>query len=229
MQPESFLSLLQFSDGLFPAGGYAHSYGLESYVQEGIIDGADGVEQFIYAYLEGSAGPCDAVAAVSALDFAREDDLTGCLRLDEMLDAMKSVAEFREASRQMGRQTLRVAVAITNHSLLSALMNHVEAYRTPGHHAVVFGMVGGVLGWPKREAATAFLYATALLLVGASLRLLPIGQVAGQSLLHRLGPLIADLAAAAEKKGVGDLSSFVPGIEIAGMRHATLEARLFRS
>jgi urease accessory protein len=129
----------------------------------------------------------------------------------------------------MGRQTLRVAVAITNHPLLSALMKHVEAYRTPGHHAVVFGSVGGVLCWPKREAATAFLYATASLLVGASLRLLPIGQVAGQSLLRRLWPLIADLAAAAEKKGVGDLSSFVPGIEIAGMRHATLEARLFRS
>ncbi len=199
MDSRSFLSLLQFSDGLFPAGGYAHSYGLETYVQEGVIRDFEGVEKFIRSYLEGSAGSCDAVAVVAALNFAQEENLAACLELDETLEVMKPVAEFREASGQMGRQTLRVAVAITNHSLLSALMKHVEAYRTPGHHAVVFGMVGGVLGWPKLEAATAFLYATTSLLVGASLRLLSIGQVAGQSLLHRLGPLIADLAAAAKK------------------------------
>lgn len=229
MDSRSFLSLLQFSDGLFPAGGYAHSYGLETYVQEGIVRDLAGVEKFIRAYLEGSVGPCDSVAVVAALDLAQAENLSACLSLDETLEAMKPVAEFREASRQMGRQTLRVAVALVHHPLLSALMNHVESYRTPGHHALVFGLVGGVLCWPKREAATAFLYTTTSLLVGASLRLLPIGQVAGQSLLHRLGPFIADLAADAERKGPGDLWSFAPGIEIAGMRHATLEARLFRS
>jgi urease accessory protein len=229
MNPQSLLSLFQFSDGLFPAGGYAHSFGLETYVQEGVIRDLEGVEKFIRAYVKGSVGPCDAVAVVAALSLAHADNLSACLELDETLDAMKPVAEFREASRQMGRQTLRVAVALTNHPLPSALMNHVESYRTPGHHAVVFGLVGGVLGWPRREAATAFLYTTASLLVGASLRLLPIGQVAGQGLLHRLGPLIVELAADAEKKEVGDLSSFIPGIEIAGIRHATLESRLFRS
>ena len=31
MDCEAFLSLLQFSDGLFPVGSYAHSFGLESY------------------------------------------------------------------------------------------------------------------------------------------------------------------------------------------------------
>ncbi len=71
--------LLQFSDGLFPAGGYAHSFGLESYVQAGMIRDLPGVEAFLHAYLEGSAGPCDAVAVVSALVFGKAGDLGACL------------------------------------------------------------------------------------------------------------------------------------------------------
>jgi len=229
MNAESFLSLLQFSDGLFPAGGYAHSYGLETYVQEGIIRDLEGVEKFIRAYLKGNVGPCDAVAVVAALNLAQAENLPACLDLDETLEAMKPVAEFREASRQMGRQTLRVASNLLTDSLLSSFMQDVESYRTPGHHSVVFGTVGGVLGWPAKEAASAYLYSTTSLLVGAALRLLPIGQLNGQRLLHSLWPLIGELASDAERKGLGDLQSFAPGIEIAGMRHATLEARLFRS
>jgi len=37
---DSFLSLLQFADGLFPAGAYAHSFGLEYYVQSGEVKDA---------------------------------------------------------------------------------------------------------------------------------------------------------------------------------------------
>lgn len=229
MDTQSFLSLLQFSDGLFPAGGYAHSFGLETYVQNGLIQDAKGVETFIASYLEGSVGPCDTVAAVRAAALAREGDLTGCLALDETLDAMKSVAEFREASRQMGRQTLRVAVTLTDHDLLSGLTGQVESCRTPGHHPVTLGVVGGVFGWEPKEAAKAYLYTTASLLLGVSLRLLPIGQISGQRLLHNLWPLIDRLGFDAEMQASGDLWSFAPGIEIAGMRHATLEARLFRS
>ena len=230
MHPKSFLSLLQFSDGLFPAGGYAHSFGLETYVQKGIIQDAKGVESFIASYLEGSVGPCDAVVAVRAAALAREGDLTGCLTLDETLDAMKSVAEFREASRQMGRQSLRIAASLSTHSLLSDFAERVESFRVPGHQPVVFGIIGGVFDWKPIETATAYLYATSALLVGASLRLLPLGQMTGQRLLHTLWPLIERLAGeAAESRESEDLWSFAPGIEIAGMQHAMLDGRLFRS
>ena len=33
----ALLTLLQFADGLFPAGGFAHSFGLETYVQDGRV------------------------------------------------------------------------------------------------------------------------------------------------------------------------------------------------
>jgi urease accessory protein len=229
MQLQSFLRLLQFSDGLFPAGGYAHSFGLESYVQAGIVRNLADVEAFIRAHLEGAVGPCDAVAVVTALAMGKERNLDGCLELDETIDAMKPIREFREASLQMGRQTLRVAAALTDDAVISAYMEAVELDRTPGHQAVAFGIAGGIFGWPPVETAAAFLYSTATLLVGAALRLLPLGQLNGQRLLFGFLPLIERLACDAASKRPDDFWSFAPGIEIAGMRHATLEARLFRS
>ena len=76
MGTESFLSLLQFSDGLFPAGAYAHSFGLEYYVQCGQVCDADGVANFIRANLEGSLAPTETVAMLAALRCAvRPGDL----------------------------------------------------------------------------------------------------------------------------------------------------------
>ena len=66
MNGEAFLSLLQFTDGLFPSGSYAHSFGLESYAADGAIRDAAGVERFLLAYLEGSIAPTDAVAAMAS-------------------------------------------------------------------------------------------------------------------------------------------------------------------
>jgi urease accessory protein len=65
--------------------------------------------------------------------------------------------------------------------------------------------------------------------VGAALRLLPLGQLAGQRIVWNVRPLIATLAEEAQNKQEGDMWSFAPALEIASMRHTLLDARLFRS
>jgi urease accessory protein len=226
---QRFLSLLQFADGLFPAGAYAHSFGLEACVQSGEVRDIAGVEAFLWAYLEGSAGPTDAVAVVCARRAAENNDLEACLRLDANLDAMKAASELREASRQMGRQTLRVAAHLRCAPLLDEFGNAVASGRTPGHHPIVFGAIGGSLGWDALDTTGSYLYSTSAALVGAALRLLPLGQLAGQQILWNLGPHIAALAEEAQQKREGDIWSFAPALEIASMRHARSDARLFRS
>jgi urease accessory protein len=76
---------------------------------------------------------------------------------------------------------------------------------------------------------TAFLYSTTALLVGAALRLLPMGQLEGQVVLWNLHPVIERGARAAADPPPADLWSFTPGLDIQGMLHARLDARLFRS
>ena len=68
-------------------------------------------------HLEGAAGPGDATAAVARPARASSaGDIGGLRGLDATLEAMKPARELREASRQMGRQTLRVAAALTGAS-----------------------------------------------------------------------------------------------------------------
>jgi urease accessory protein len=226
---DSFLSLLQFADGLFPAGAYAHSFGLEYCVQAGEISDASGVENFLRAFLEGSLAPTDAIALVCACRAAKAGDLAPCLAIDEILDAMKTASELREASRQMGRQTLRVADHLRCHALLMEFSAAVASDATPGHHPVIFGMMGGVMAWPPTEMVGAYLHSASAALVGAALRLVPLGQLAGQRILWNVRPLIARLAEEAQGKTLPDMWSFAPALEIASMRHAMLDARLFRS
>ncbi len=226
---DNFLSLLQFTDGLFPAGAYAHSFGLESYVQSGGVGDAAGVESFLRAYLGGSVAPVDLVAMLCACRAATAGDLSACIFLDETLDAMKTASELRDASRQMGRQTLRVANHFADHGLLAEYGRAVATQRSPCHHPVVFGIIGAAMEWPAQEMASAYLYSTSTAMVGAALRLLPLGQLAGQRILWNIRPLITQLTQDAQDKGPDDMWSFAPALEIAAMRHATLEARLFRS
>src|SRR5262245_24467179 len=226
---ESLLAVLQLADGLFPTGGFAHSLGLETYVQDRVVRDRAGLEAFVRAHLEGSAGPTDAIATACAARLAAPGGLTELIEVGARLDAMKWGAEFRAASLQRGRQTARTVSAFAGDPLVARLAAAIEDGVTPGHHAVVFGTVMGRHGAAPETAAAAFLHGTMAMLVNAGLRLLAIGQIEGQRVLAALRPRVAALATAAATAGVEDMWSFTPGLEIAGLRHAELDARLFRS
>jgi urease accessory protein len=223
------VSLLQFADGLFPAGGHAHSFGLETYVSDGRVRDRAGLEAFLHACLEGAVGPCEAVIVAAALRLGERHELEELCALDAELDAMRPAGELREASRQMGRQTLRVAASLFDAPTLARFAARADEGSTPAHHPVVFGLVGGVLGWPVQAAVQAYLQASATVVVSAALRLLAMGELEGQQALWSVGELIARLAGEAADKDVRDIWSFTPGLEVAAMQHSRLEARLFRS
>lgn len=229
MNTEPMLSLLQFADGLFPAGSHAHSGGLETFTSFGTIADADGVEAFLRSALEWSVAPCDGVAAVACLRAASAGDLAACLELDLHLDASKPARESREASRQMGRQVLRVARGMETHPVLAAFAEMAAACETPAHHAVAFGVAGAAFGWPALETISAYLHSFAAASVNAALRLLPVGQMAGQRILSNLRPLLARLARETSGSTREEMWSFAPSLEFAAMAHAALDARLFRS
>jgi urease accessory protein len=229
MTDTRLLSLLHFGDSAFPTGGYAHSFSLETYCQAGLVRGREDLERFLLAQLEGSAGPCDATAAVGALRAAVSKNLAACHGIDETLEAMKPVREFREASRQMGRQTLRVAAALTGEARLVEYEGDVDKALAAGHHAVAYGLAAAALGWTPEAAATAYLYSATALLVGTALRLLSMGQLEGQRVLWSLHPVIERVAREAAARDVSEMWSFAPGLELAGIRHAVLDMRLFRS
>jgi len=224
----SLLKGLRFVDSFFPSGGYAFSSGLEAAVQGGGVRNAEELSRFVVESLRTGIGECEAVAAGIAHDAFVSGILENAFKVDRELEAMKLSRKSRTASRQMGRQVIRLAAEQNDrHLLIDDYLTAVEAEQTPGHVAVSLGLTLAAAGWSKEDSIAAFLYQTATGFVAAAMKLLPLGQREGQRLLDGWIPVIQQVSHRAAHQR--ELSSWSPIQDIYAMRHSRLESRLFRS
>jgi urease accessory protein len=224
----SLLKGLRFVDSFFPSGGYAFSSGLEAAVQGGAVRNAEELSRYVVESLTTGIGEREAVAVGLAHDAGVSGILEIALKADQELEAMKLGRESRTASRQMGRQVIRLAANQRGrHRLIEDYLAAVEAEQTPGHLAVSFGLTLAAAGWSKEDSIAAFLYQTATGFVAAAMKLMPIGQREGQRLLESWLEVIERVSHKAAHQRV--LQSWSPVQDIYAMRHGRLESRLFRS
>ena len=228
MDTRSLLNGLRFVDSFFPSGGYAFSSGLEAAVQGGAVRNAEELSRFVVESLTTGIGECEAVAVGLAHDAGVSGIMDTAFKADRELEAMKLGRESRTASRQMGRQVIRLAAnQQAGQPLIEDYLAAVEAEQTPGHLAVSFGLTLAAAGWSKEDSIAAFLYQTATGFVAAAMKLLPVGQREGQRLLESWLAVIERVSHKAAHQQV--LQSWSPIQDIYAMRHSRLESRLFRS
>ncbi len=228
MNTLSLLTGFRFVDSFFPSGGFAFSSGLEAAVQGGLVKTSEDLFCFVVELLTSGMGEREAVATGLAHDAVLSGILKIALKADRELDAMKLGRESRVASRQMGRQVIRlVAEQKERVPLLDDFLAALEADQTPGHMAVSLGLTLAAAGWSKEDTIAAFLYQTATGFVAAAMKLIPIGQREGQRLLESWLEVIERVSHNAARQRV--LLSWSPVQDIYAMRHSRLESRLFRS
>jgi urease accessory protein len=228
MNTLALLNGLRFVDSFFPSGGYAFSSGLEAAVQGGAVRNAEELSRYVVELLTIGIGEREAVAVGLAHEAYLSGSLESAVEADRELEAMKLGRESRTASRQMGRQVIRLAAnQLAQQPLIEDYLAAVEADRTPGHFAVSFGLTLAVAGWSKEDTIAAFLFQSATGFVAAAMKLLPLGQREGQRLLESWLDVIERASYKAASQRV--LQSWSPVQDIYAMRHARLESRLFRS
>jgi len=228
MNTLSLLNGLRFVDSFFPSGGYAFSSGLEAAVQGGAVRNAEDLSRYVVEWLTIGIGERDAVAVGLAHDAYVSGSLEIAFNVDQELEAMKLGRESRAASRQMGRQIIRLAAdQLARQPLIEEYLAAVKAEQTPGHLAVSLGLTLAAAGWSKEDTIAAFLYQAATGFVAAAMKLLPIGQREGQKLLESWLDVIERVSRNASHQQV--LQSWSPIQDIYAMRHSRLESRLFRS
>jgi urease accessory protein len=224
----SLLKGLRFVDSFFPSGGYAFSSGLEAAVQGGAVRNAEELSRYVVESLMTGMGEREAVTVGLAHEAYVSGVLDMAFKTDKELEAMKLGRESRTASRQMGRQIIRLAAdQLARQPLIEEYLAAVEAEQTPGHLAVSLGLTLAAAGWSKEDSIAAFLYQTATGFVAAAMKLLPIGQREGQRLLESWLDVIERVSRNAAHQRV--LQSWSPVQDIYSMRHSRLESRLFRS
>jgi urease accessory protein len=227
--PAHFLALLQLCDTALPIGAYAFSNGLETYTQQGLISEVAALQEWLEATLHHAVHGSHLLPVALAYRATAAGDWAQLKRLDQHLTAMKHARQQREASVKTGQGLLRLAIQVWPGPSVERLYALYQQHRVAGHQALVLGVIGCQLEYEERIIIQAAGYQWLSGMISAALRLLPIGQLAGQRLLTALLPHLPVIADDICQQGWDDLSSAAPDFDIRAMQHETLYSRLFQS
>src|ERR671924_872387 len=225
--PSRFLALLQLCDTALPIGAYVFSNGLETYTQQGLVSEVTTLQEWLEAILHHTVHGSHLLPVALAHRATAAGDWAQLERLDQHLTAMKHARELREASVKTGQGLLRLAVQVWPGPAVERLHALCRQRRVVGHQALVLGVIGCQLGCEERVIIEAAGYQWLSSMVSAALRLLPIGQLAGQRVLTALLLHLPGIADEIQHQGWDDLSSAAPEFDIRAMQHETLYSRLF--
>ncbi|HEX2532971.1 MAG TPA: urease accessory protein UreF [Chitinophagaceae bacterium] len=229
MNSIQLLRLLQLADPALPIGGFAHSWGLETYVQRGKIRDAAAVSAYIEAVLRHSIRYTDAALVSLCWEAARSADLSALLHWDELCTAVKLPRELREGSVKLGSRLSRLLGEWTQDPLPRRFEAEVRSGSASGHYPVWFGLYASVLGLPKEETLTGFYFNAASGMITNAVKLVPLGQGEGQRVLFGLQALLESLVAQSLDPDPECIGLCCPGFDIRSMQHERLYSRLYMS
>ncbi len=204
----------QLVDSAFPAGGFAHSFGLEAAWQQGDV-GAASLPSFVR----------DAIAQAgrSGLPFvtAAFDDPQSLALFDERCDAFLRNPVANRASRVQGRAWAgTVARSFPSVAIRSAGRRHF---------APAFGATLQALGVDREDAARMFLFGAARGALSAAVRLGIVGTHEAQRMLFERGEDLDRVVARCRDLAIDDAAQTSPLIDLWQASHDRLYSRLFQS
>jgi urease accessory protein len=227
--PTRTLCLLQLTDSGFPTGAFSFSQGLEGLVAAEMLSGEDDVAAVVAAHLDDGFAGVECPAMAQAWRAAHDREFVSLVALDRWVDALKPVPVYRAGSVRTGRRLLESAAGVLGGEVLAAYRSDVVARRSPGHHAVGFGVVMEAARIDERTATLALGAGYANSLLAAAVRLGVIGQQAAQRIAASLHQSIVDAAGRGRELGREEMGAYLPMIDVAGLRQPDLAGRIFAS
>ena len=218
------LRLLQLASPLLPVGGYSYSEGLESAIAQELIHDRLTLQAWIERELQTGAIRIE-TAMMDRAYLAGAHSLPQRLQYwNQWLSAARETEELRHQSWQMGGSLTKLAIELT-----PDLTELLVAIGSPCTYAIAFGVIAQHWQIDRQTAISAYLHSWATNQLGAGIKLIPLGQTAGQQILWQLQEQIASLSELIPTLADDDLYACSWGLSLASMQHETLYSRLFRS
>jgi urease accessory protein len=218
----ALLRLCHLVSPALPIGAYAYSQGLEYAVEAGWVRDEPSTLEWLRGLSYHSLGTLDLPILLRLYEAWRVDDSDSVRRWSHFLLAARETRELRDEERHLGCALARVLVSLD--------IAEARAW-TAGDAtlATLFGLAAVRWNIPAADLLGGYLFAWSENSVLAAVKLVPLGQSAGQRLLHQLissMPQITQRALAMEDEdiGIGTISQ-----ALASAQHETQYTRLFRS
>lgn len=221
MLPE--LRLYQLISPALPVGAFTYSQGLEWAIECGWVKDAASLEGWLQSVLEHSVATLEVPVLLRCCQALEEGADDRFMQWCDFLLASRETSELRAEERQRAQALLR---------LLPALDVVVpESLREHAGQTQLAGMALAASAWEidSLSLSRGYLWSWLENAVMAGVKLVPLGQTAGQQMLLKISaglPALIEQAQALDDPQVG---SSTPALAIASSKHETQYSRLFRS
>jgi urease accessory protein len=218
----ALLRLFRLVSPALPVGAYAYSQGLEYAVQAGWVSDEDTTLQWLQGLSRHSLGTLDLPVLLRLHRCWSAADMAAVRSWTAQLIAARETAELRAEERHLGRALARVLVEL-DVSEARAWLDADAAFAT------LFGLATAHWRIGEAESLSAYLWAWSENQVLAAIKLVPLGQSAGQRLLYRLTNSMPAIVAHAQEVSDAAIGVGVIAPTLASALHESQYTRLFRS
>ncbi len=219
----ALLRLLQLVSPGLPIGMYCYSQGLERAVDDGWISNASDTDE----WLDGLMSIC--LTRIDLPILMRLYDAWECGNVESVdywsrtLIACRETSELRAEDRHTGQAMARLLDSLA----IAGMQPWIRKPETT--LATIFAFAAVNWGAPKRETVIGYLWSWLENQVLCAVKLVPLGQVAGQRLLTDLAGKIPAIVNEAFTIADDDIGGSAFGLALASSRHEMQYSRLFRS
>jgi urease accessory protein len=217
------LPLLRFASPTLPIGAYAYSRGLEQAVDAGWVHDESSAQDWVLGLLQHTGTRLDGPLFVRLHAAVCSRDQTRLEHWNQRLLASRESAELRLEDTQLGAAFARL---LAGQGIVEA---QPWAARGDACYATSFALAAAHFEVPGEPALLAFLWALAESQISAAVRLVPLGQTAGQRIVGAITRALPACASTALTCRDEELGALAPGLAIASALHETQYTRLFRS
>jgi urease accessory protein len=217
------LRLFQLASQSLPVGAYAYSQGLEAAVEANWVSDEASLLAWLDDQLNHSLGRVDLPILARLYEAHRLGDDAGQRSWGRRLVAMRETSELVADDRDRGRALARLLRDLE----IPSAEPWVGRAEVPFAQTLALVAVAWEIPLPALADAYAWGWVENQVLVGV--KLIPLGQVAGQRLVLELSeriPAIRQRALALEDDEIGGM---LPIVALASSLHETQYSRLFRS
>ena len=219
----SLLRLCQLVSPALPVGAYHFSQGLEFAVCSDRVRDASSATEWIGGLAESAIGQLDLPVLFRLYDAWSDNDPIDARRWSQYLIASRETMELRAEERHMGKALAKVLIELELATAREWIASDDTCF------ASMFALAACTWHIERIACGQAYLWMWCENQVLAALKLLPIGQSAGQRILNRLLqriPGIVEQARAVADSDIG-IAAVAHGMVCAW--HETQYSRLFRS
>jgi urease accessory protein len=225
---DEITALMQLASPALPIGGYSYSQGLEAAIEAGLVKDASTAEAWIKDVFLGVFARSEAPIWLLSYKAWANKDIDAAVHLNEYFLASRETSELRAETEQMGWSLLQVAQSLGwgNQSLSQLSSIKPLSLLTAHAYACVH------LNIQSKNGLAAYAFSWIENQVAASLKAIPLGQIAGQQVLTQVRLLVTTMVEDAERRAKSDLTmvdNYAPMLAILSSRHETQYSRLFRS